>query len=159
MRKVEEKDFQILFQWVNDEEVIKNSRYGKGKSLEEFTLWFNEMIHNKDAHMFIMEDNNEYIGQIYFQVENNESILTYSVDKDFRNRGFGKSMVKFIEEYICSNLNEINRISAYINSSNISSIKVFEKLGYMREIDDKYYVKLVKVISKMVKNKLEIKIN
>lgn len=144
MRRVEQRDFETLFKWKNDEEVIRYSREGKGKTLEEFTIWFQEKISNENMHMFILENENGQIGQINFQIVNGESVLNYSVDKEFRNKGFGKILVKYIEEFIYDNLEEVKKIVAYINTSNTSSIKIFESLGYTREIDGKHFVKLVK---------------
>lgn len=144
MRRVEQRDFDILFKWKNDEEVIKYSREGKGKTLDEFTKWFQEKINSENNYMFILENETEQIGQINFEIVNGESILNYSVDKEFRNKGFGKVLVKYIEEFIYDNLEEVKKIAAYINASNTSSIKIFESLGYTREIDDKHFVKLVK---------------
>lgn len=144
MRAVEKKDFEVLFKWRNDEEVIKYSRDGKGKTLEEFTKWFEEKMNSELCYMFILESKKEYIGQINFEIVNGEGILNYSVDKNFRNKGFGKTLVKYIEEFIYDNLEEVKKIAAYISTSNISSIKIFEDLGYTREIDGKYFVKLAK---------------
>lgn len=144
MRKVEKEDFDVLFQWKNDEEVIKYSREGKRKTLEEFTKWFEEKINSENPYMFILEEENEKIGQISFEIVNYESVINYSVDKEFRNKGYGKIMVKYIEEFIYDNLEEVRKIVAYVNANNTSSIKIFESLGYTREIDDKHFVKLVK---------------
>lgn len=144
MRSVEKRDFEVLFKWRNDEVVIGNSRDGKGKSLEEFTTWFETNMNNENSYLFILEEENNYIGQINFEIVNGESIINYSVDKDFRNKGFGKLLVKYIEEFIYDNLECVKKIVAYIKATNIESISIFESLGYTREIDDKYFVKLVK---------------
>lgn len=144
MRRVEEKDFNILFDWINDEDVIKNSRYGKGKSLDEFTMWFNEKIKSQLSYMFILEKENNPVGQINFEIVEKEVIITYSVDKKVRNQGLGKELVRKAAEFIGINLKNVEKISAYISSSNMPSIKVFENLGFIREIDEKYYVKLIK---------------
>ena len=145
MRRVEKRDFNILFDWINDEDVIKNSRYGKGKyRLDEFTIWFNEKIKNQSSYMFILEKENNPLGQINFDLVEKEVVITYSVDKRFRNQGLGKELVREVEKFIGINLKNVKKISAYISSINIPSIKVFENLGFIREIDEKYYVKLIK---------------
>ncbi|SFA69062.1 GNAT family N-acetyltransferase [Clostridium frigidicarnis] len=144
MRRVEKRDFNILFDWINDKDVIKNSRYGKGKSLDEFTIWFNEKIKSQSSYMFILEKENNPLGQINFDLVEKEVVITYSVDKRFRNQGLGKELVREVEKFIGINLKNVKKISAYINSINIPSIKVFENLGFIREIDEKYYVKLIK---------------
>lgn len=66
------------------------------------------------------------------------------VDKRFINQGLGKELVREVEKFIGINLKNVKKISAYISSINIPSIKVFENLGFIREIDEKYYVKLIK---------------
>lgn len=144
IRNVEDKDFNILFKWINNEEVIKNSKYGKGKSLEEFKEYFETKSNSNNCYMFIMEDETNYIGQINFEIDKSESILNYSVDKQFRNMGIGKELVKWIEEFIFNNLQKVEKISAYVRSSNIPSIKVFEGLGFIIEISEKDYVKLIR---------------
>lgn len=150
MRRVEERDFDILFEWINEEEVVKNSRYKKRKSLEEFTSWFYENKENKDVHMFILERNNKYLGQINIRIYKDEAIINYSVDKDFRGKGIGKELVAFIEIFIKNNLQSISRVSAYISKANIASIKVFESREFVCEIDDEYFVKLIKNINTII---------
>ncbi|SFD16555.1 GNAT family N-acetyltransferase [Clostridium uliginosum] len=148
MRRVESKDSDILFKWINDEEVIKNSRYMKGKSLEEFDEWFQKRINNKNVYMFILEKENNYIGQINFEIINREAIINYSIDREFRNKGFGKELVKYIQDFIYDELKDVEKIVAYIRNSNIPSIKVFESLGFISEIYEKDAVKLQNNISR-----------
>lgn len=146
IRKVCGKDFDVLYSWINDEEVIKNSRYQKRKTINKFKIWMNEMINDNDSYMFILEVDNIPMGQINFAIEDDEAVLTYSIDKNYRGKGYGKQLVSYVEEFIAKEQLECNKISAYINSGNIASIKVFEYLNYKYEIDESDYKKMYKNI-------------
>lgn len=149
-RKVISDDFEILFLWRNDDEVVKNSRYQNHISREEFEKWFEERVENKKAHMFILEKEGENVGQIKIEPSENELLITYSVAKEHRKKGFGKRLVIELEEYIKDNKElfmEYDELVAYINAKNSSSISVFESLNFYLKEGNEYYVKYARKIN------------
>lgn len=150
IRKVIRDDFEILFLWRNDDEVVKNSRYQNHISREEFEEWFEERIENKKIHMFILEKGKEKIGQIKIEPSANELLITYSVAKEYRKKGFGKRLVIDLEEYIKENKElfmEYDELVAYINAKNCSSISVFKSLNFYLKEGNEYYVKYARKIN------------
>ena len=131
------EDFDILFKWINDEDVIKFSRYRKGMNLEEFNSFFDDRIDK----LFILEEDLVPIGQICYDVVDKEGIINYCVDKEERGKGYGKELVKYLVAFTKENIEEINKLSAFVHTNNIKSIKIFETLGFKREIEEEKYIK------------------
>lgn len=149
IRKVIRDDFEILFLWRNDEKVVKNSRYQNYVSREEFEQWFRERLENKKIHMFILENNGEKVGQIKIEPSESELLITYSVAKEHRGKGFGKMLVINLEEYIKKNkelFEEYDELVAYINAKNCPSINAFKSLNFYLKEGNEYYVKYARKI-------------
>lgn len=131
------EDFDILFKWINDEDVIKFSRYGKKMNLEEFNSYFDDRIDK----LFILEEDLFPIGQICYDLIDNEGIINYCVDKEERGKGYGKELVKYLVAFAKENIEEIDKLSAFVHTNNIPSIKIFESLGFIREVEKDDYIK------------------
>lgn len=131
------EDFDILFKWINDEDTIKFSKYGKCMDLDEFNEWFENRINN----MLVMEEDLVPLGQICYEIldENNEAIINYCVDKDERSKGYGKELVKHLINLLKNNDYNIRKLSAYVHKDNIQSIKIFESLNFNKEDKKEYF--------------------
>ncbi|MBY0754338.1 GNAT family N-acetyltransferase [Clostridium sardiniense] len=134
------EDFDILFKWINDEDVIRFSRYKKEMDLEEFNSWFDSKLDN----LFVIEEDLVPLGQVSFEVSGNgdEAIISYSVDRDERGRGYGKALIHYIVNFIKENRDDIKIVSAFISSDNEISIKIFENEGFKREVEEDDYLKV-----------------
>ncbi|WP_048592110.1 GNAT family N-acetyltransferase [Clostridium massiliodielmoense] len=145
LRKVNEKDCDVLFEWANDIEVRKNSFNANYITYEEHVDWFLKVLENGNVLFFIMEVDNKSIGQIRINIDANIGIISYSIYKEFRGKGFGEKIIQLVEEQI-SNLKIINKIVAYVKKDNTSSNKIFTKLNYLKEEsgDSNLYYKFVR---------------
>ena len=127
LKKIKQKDIFTLFQWVNDNEVIKNSKKNKKITFNEHHIWFKKILFSHKNLIFILYLNNVPIGQVRFDlIKKNNYLITFSIDKIFRNKGYGhiivqKSLMKL------SKLNNTKTFIAQVKQKNLSSIKVFEK--------------------------------
>ncbi|ABK61928.1 GNAT family N-acetyltransferase [Clostridium novyi] len=149
LRKVTEKDCELLFRWANDVDVRKNSFNPEYISYEEHVDWFFKMLQERDVLFFIMEVDNKSIGQARINIDKNIGVISYSICKQFRGKGFGKKIIQLVEENI-SCLKTINKIVAYVKKDNKSSNKIFTKLNYLKEeYEDK------NVYCKFIKNKFK----
>ncbi|MEG0308465.1 MAG: GNAT family N-acetyltransferase [Clostridium sp.] len=147
IRKVKEEDFYTLYNWINDEGVIKNSRYQEGKTLEVYRNWFDKKLNDSNSYMFILEHEDKPIGQVNFVIEGGEALITFSVDKQNRGSGWGRKLAAHATEFIFNEVDKCNKAVAYINSENKASIKTFHGLGYSYEIDGEDYKKMYKVLT------------
>lgn len=85
------------------------------------------MSENSHRYKICLLDNTPvgYIGLI------KENEVTYCVHPNYQNKGIGTFMVsEFVQMYDC--------LTAFVLPSNIGSSKVFEKLGFEKQI---YYIK------------------
>jgi len=132
IRKAEEYDLQLFFDWANDDLTRKMSFNSNKISLKTHTEWFNNQLQVNDNILLVVdiEENliNKPVGQVKFD---KEGVIGISLDKDYRGKNLG---VKVIEEglkYIKNNA-DFENIIAFIKSNNIGSIKIFEKSGFIK---------------------------
>jgi RimJ/RimL family protein N-acetyltransferase len=64
--------------------------------------------------------------------ENRQVEIGYTLDKDFRGKGYATEALKTIIDYLINSLNK-HRIVASIDPVNTASIKLIERLGFRKE--------------------------
>ena len=146
LRRVEENDIELIYNWSNDKEVRKNSFHTETIKWEDHVNWFENIIENKNVYFFILENDGKPIGQIRIAFEkNNERIISFSISKAFRGFGFGKEILRLAEE----KLNKVNmkcKLIGFVKKDNIASRKSFIINGYTEIKVDENSIKYVKNI-------------
>jgi hypothetical protein len=138
MKKADYNDLHTYYNWVNDRDVIKNSFTKKPISFDDHKKWFlKQLKFSKKNYLYIFYLNQLPIGQVRLNCSNKICKIDYSVDKDFRGRGFALQMIKNIIKIRFSNC---KKIIAEVKKKNIPSLKIFKKIGF------KYYSKKNKII-------------
>lgn len=126
-RKANLDDINTYFIWVSDPLVRSISYNTDNITLSEHKKWFKSKIKDENSLMLLFEISNKPIGQVRFEKENvNHSVINISISSEFRGKGFGSKILKLASNYFHS-LNPEIAINAYIKTSNIGSIKSFEK--------------------------------
>lgn len=129
LRKVNEDDVNLLFNWVNDPVVRMYALNPEPIQWESHLDWFNQKLKSTDAAIYIAEGYGHYpIGQIRIEKEDDKWVIDYSIDKYFRGLGLGQ---KIVAEMIRQNSS--SNFIAEVKAENIPSQKVFEKLGFVLE--------------------------
>ena len=135
LRKAQKKDIDIYFKWANDREVRNNSINSNQIEYNEHINWFNKKIYEQNSILYIFEKDGIPAGQVRFEkeVQDNFFIINYSVDKNYRGQGFGKTIVKMgIEQLLKDNDQSVElRLRALVKEKNIASIKVFKTLNFI----------------------------
>ncbi|MHC1749731.1 MAG: GNAT family N-acetyltransferase [Cellulosilyticaceae bacterium] len=143
LRQVEEKDFEKLYEWVNDNAVRENAYHPKKLSWEEYEVWLGNKIEDPNVAMFMIQRDGNDVGQIRLEKYRDDAIIIYSVDKDYRGQGIGKLAIFYLEYYLRKEsniLDGIQTLSAYVKAKNIGSIKVFERNNFKRAYESKHYI-------------------
>ena len=141
IRLAQKSDIENVYKLSNDDLVRANS-INSGKILwEDHVKWFNNRIKNKEEPFYIAETaEGNFVAQIRFNKEDDGFVISVSIDKSFRGKGFGG---KIIEE-ATKTLN-IYPIIAYVKPDNIPSQKSFIKAGYtldgQKAINNELYLK------------------
>ncbi len=115
-----------LFDWVNDEEVRKNSLNTDLISIIDHFAWFQAKIKSDTTKIYLLEDEfDSAMGQIRVDKINDFYEIDYSISKAYRGRGLGNKIVQLL----IARLGNINLL-AKVKKSNQPSIKVFKNNGF-----------------------------
>ncbi|MBO8159076.1 GNAT family N-acetyltransferase [Thermosyntropha sp.] len=129
-RLVQEEDCDLLYKWANDPVVRENSFNKHFISYDEHKKWFYEKINSPKCLFFIVISFDQPVGQIRLDIEEDTAIINYSVDKNYRGRGYGTQILINIVQVIKEYNIPVNRIVGKVKLSNIASQKAFKKAGY-----------------------------
>jgi RimJ/RimL family protein N-acetyltransferase len=120
------QDALQLFDWVNDEEVRKNSLNTDQISIIDHFTWFHAKLKSDTTKIYLLEDEfNSAIGQIRIDKINDYYEIDYSISNAFRGRGLGNKIV----ELLITQVGNVNLL-AKVKKSNQPSIKVFINNGF-----------------------------
>lgn len=128
IRRVLPKDSSLLLTWRNEKKVRENAFNSKKIDVSSHLDWFKEKISNSKTKMYILETHKgSPIGQVRFEKYNDQWEIDYSIDKNYRNLGFGKIILeKGIKKF--KNATFI----AKVKNDNIASKRTFELLGFKK---------------------------
>ncbi|HJJ41830.1 MAG TPA: GNAT family N-acetyltransferase [Methanocorpusculum sp.] len=129
-RPAERRDADLLFEWVNDSKVRKNSLSSEKISYSEHINWFSKVLSDDSVEIYIYYLDDEPIGQVRLNYSDNEVSISYSIAKKYRGQGYGKYIIHDIEKIIIKNHSEVNTIHAKVKGDNTASQKIFEDNEY-----------------------------
>lgn len=135
--------------WLQDTEVSKylDCRHNK-QSIESIKEFIKEAKENKGIILLaiITRKDNKHIGNVkigLIDVNNHNADIGIIVgNKNYWNKGYGAEAVKLVIDYAFSTM-KIHKLVSSIASINISSIKIFKKVGFKLEgrIKEKIFIK------------------
>lgn len=137
IRKATYQDIDIIYNWANDPEVRKNSFNTNPIRYEDHCKWYNTKMQSPNTAIFVLMCGDIPVGQCRIDVDGEEGVISYLVDKNYRNLGYGKILLNMVSEKIMNEYPEISMLVAEVKEDNISSRKVFLSLGYIENIDKK----------------------
>ncbi|MDP8170765.1 GNAT family N-acetyltransferase [Pasteurella skyensis] len=104
---------------------------------------------NKRSEIFILEDNGEFIAfvQLYtnycpIALESYKSLSDLYVKPEYRRKGYAFAIMKHVIDHYKAK--GFQRLTLETAIDNIAGQKLYEKLGYQREVDFFTYHKLLK---------------
>ena len=142
LKKAAAEHCDLLFKWSNDKEVRENSFTKDAIKYDVHVKWFNDKLNSPNCDIFIFYLDNVPVGQARIDVENHEAVISYSIDNNYRGRGLSTEMIGLLEKNVDTN---VNKLIGYVKFSNVISQRVFEKLGYTKELNNNY-IKYSKII-------------
>ncbi|ELS34320.1 MULTISPECIES: GNAT family N-acetyltransferase [Pseudanabaena] len=144
LRRVNEQDCEILWNWVNDPAVRSSSFFSDLISWEEHVKWFINKLDLINCYYFIALNNHDKpIGQIRFDVNSQlQAEVDISIDIQERGKGYASHLIKLSVEHLFAHT-LVKSINAFIKSDNQASIKSFQKAGFryigIEKIREKYF--------------------
>jgi RimJ/RimL family protein N-acetyltransferase len=135
------KDALQLFDWVNDEEVRKNSLNTNQISIIDHFTWFQAKIKSETTRIYLLTDEfDSPIGQIRVDKVNENYEIDYSISNVHRGRGLGNKIV----ELLITQMGYVNLL-AKVKKTNVPSIKVFVNNGFKLYKEEKDLIIYTKI--------------
>jgi UDP-2,4-diacetamido-2,4,6-trideoxy-beta-L-altropyranose hydrolase len=128
LRPARMADMGLYFTWVNDTQVRMSSLNTAEVSWREHVRWFRRKLSDVASRLFVMEARGLPVAQIRFDFEGDQATIDYSVDRDFRGRGWGKPLVMSGIER-CSDRQGIV-FRAQVKADNLASVAIFRRIGF-----------------------------
>ncbi|WP_341457728.1 GNAT family N-acetyltransferase [Clostridium botulinum] len=124
-----ESHCELIYEWSNDDEVRKNSFNSNKIIYEEHAKWYLNKLRDSNCCIYLLADANKSIGIVRIERKQNKNVISYSIAKEFRGKGYGYKILLKLEEELIKEYKEIV-LTGYVKEENISSIKIFKKLNY-----------------------------
>ena len=140
LRELESYDMPIVNKWRNDKELIDHLgapfRY-INQTVDE--KWFDSYMSNRNSCVrcaIVTEESDDIIGLVSLvkidQMNQSAEFHIMIGDKQNRGKGAGLFAIKEMLQHAFLNLN-LQRIELMVNEDNASAIKLYEKVGFVRE--------------------------
>jgi spore coat polysaccharide biosynthesis protein SpsF len=145
LKRANEGDCNLLFGWVNDFEVRKNSFNNNIVEYNNHVKWFYDRISSVNCVIYIAFVNKAPIGQIRIDIKGKEGVISFSIDERFRGNGYGTLMLITVVDVLCNEKVDINKLSGKVQNDNAASKIAFEKAGYKLIYTNGYseYIKII----------------
>lgn len=136
LREVHESDLEIFQKYRNNYEDSKNYRTIKPLTSEnQKNYWLNVINNDKHIVFTIIEKlSQKILGEI--RASNIDQYKSAEIGlwivPEYRHKGIASEAVQLLLKFVFGRAN-INRIEAQISSTNIDSIKLFERNGFTKE--------------------------
>lgn len=120
---------RLIYEWVNDNDVRKNSFNSNKITYEEHIKWYLAKLKDPNCYIYLLADANKSIGIVRIEKKENKNIISYSIAKEDRGNGYGYKILLKLEKELTKTYKDIV-LTAYVKKENIASIKIFQKLNY-----------------------------
>ncbi|HYW56849.1 MAG TPA: GNAT family N-acetyltransferase [Polaromonas sp.] len=138
LRPVVDTDSDVLFEWINNRDLVVFSAPYRLIGKEEHKAWFEDIRKKEDIRFFMIEhaETAEAVGScqlLKIDLVSREAELQIRIGrKEFQNSGAGSEAVRQLVRFGFNNLN-LHRISLHVFTTNRRAIRVYEKNGFVAE--------------------------
>ena len=126
-RPIQKEDCLKIFEIANDDEVRKYSFNSDKIPLENHKLWFNNILDDDSVMFYVLEYENDLIGQLRLDFDEKYPVISISLNKKYRGLGLSKILLAKGLELIDG------KVVAYIKKDNLRSISFFKSMGFKKE--------------------------
>lgn len=139
LRRATADDIMLVFGWINDEEVRKQSYHQEFITIDQHKVWFDAIVNNRDEYYYIFEVDGKPAGQMRFDLKGTGLMMHNLVARDFRGRGLNVVLMRTAIERVLNDARVgITDLYGYIKTANVGSWEVFRNLPFKRELSTEY---------------------
>lgn len=133
IRLAHKDDMELLFDWGNDRAVRQNAVNMRNIDWEEHREWFLNILKSPLVRIYILETEGQPVGQVRLEYMEGGWRISYDVDRSQRGKGYGTELIRFVDYLLKSgDLGKEALVWAQVKKVNVTSQKIFEKLGYVK---------------------------
>jgi UDP-2,4-diacetamido-2,4,6-trideoxy-beta-L-altropyranose hydrolase len=132
LRPVRRDDCDLLWQWANESVVRAESFSSESIPWEQHVQWFESKINDESCHFLLaVNHQDEPFGQVRFDIQGKEAIISTSIAKNYRGLGYGSLIIEMASRRLFE-ITNISQINAYVKIDNDISKRAFAKAGYQQ---------------------------
>ncbi len=133
LRPATTADAELVFGWRNDPFILVHGSSRREVGWEEHKKWFADTISSGTRQMFIVQDGDRLIGQVRFDRQEHDCVVSVYLLRAFTGRGLGVRAISLGCAAIFEAW-EVARIVACVRRDNPAGRSAFLKAGF-READ------------------------
>ena len=136
LRDAEAGDISLFFEWANEIENRRHSFDPKPVSWKTHVEWFDQRLASDHAWLWVLcADDGLPVGEAHIEKKSHQAVLSFSLDADYRGRGWGGHFLQKIAERWQIEQNTLPLIGEVLKT-NPASMRCFEATGCFRSISD-----------------------
>ncbi len=164
LRKATLEDAELLFSWANDMDVRRNAFQQQDIMWEEHAAWMHKKLGDENCHIYIARIDMTHvsdelegaerihifdspptvaserpIGQVRLDVKDGRAEIDYSIDVQYRGKGYGTVMLNQVMQLPGLG---VRTFVAKVKPGNLASVRVFEKCGFIKRLECEDYIEL-----------------
>lgn len=133
VRRAEEKDCRLLWEWANDPEVRAASFTSEPIPWEAHQEWFSAKLADPGCILYVISDAQwGPIGQVRYDLRRNRALVSLSLGREFRGRGYGCLVLDQTLEEL-RRTTAVAAVDAFVKPENQASLRLFEQAGFRRQ--------------------------
>jgi len=130
LRFVKAEDCSMIWEWANDPTIRSVSFSSEPIPWESHSKWFSAKLLDPNCLFFMVLGLNDIpIGQIRYEVDGNEAVVSVSLAPGQRGKGYGGQVIQLASQKVFDSTH-VELIHAYIKPDNLSSIRAFTRAGF-----------------------------
>lgn len=130
LRRAEKRDVYNVYELSNEPKIRNNSFSQEQIGIDSHKKWFFDKLNDKSCLFLIAEVNNNFLGQVRFDINDVESVISISIEKKHRGLGAGGVLIQKAIDSLRLKNPDIRHIKAFIKRENIASVRFFEKADF-----------------------------
>lgn len=126
---------EVYISWIRNKSITKFTKIKKNR-IEDIIQYVLKNISDKNVFFLKVLLNNIHIGNVRIQKKRNKKEASVAIiigNKRFHNKGIGRAVIAKVIK-IMKNDKNIKTLVAYIHKMNYSSISVFKKNGFVKNV-------------------------
>ncbi|SKB36927.1 Acetyltransferase (GNAT) domain-containing protein [Salegentibacter holothuriorum] len=149
LRNLKKSDLNPLFIWRNHPLTQLNSFDKKEILFADHKKWFNGILGSNLTATYILETEEVPVGVIRFDIETEDqraAKISYLIDPLKHGKGLGTKILERGIKKISQENKKLDKVFGYVLRENLASIRIFEKLAFIKVSEDTSELKFEKSI-------------